>query len=149
MITRNSHVLTVIGVTCFLGSLLAHKKQGLNNPIAFHLEMMGNIMYFHQALQQPDAAEFFKALIKEVNGHIKNKRCKLVKRSEVLKDVDVIPSVWSMRCMCNLTTKDITTYTSKLNIHDGKHICEMHYFDTYAPMVTWSAIRIIVSCHLY
>ena len=38
-------------------------QERMCHPIAFHAEMMGNIMYFHQALQQPDAAEFGKALI--------------------------------------------------------------------------------------
>ena len=42
------------------------------HPIAFHAEMMGDLMYFHQALQQPDAEEFVKALMKEVNGYIDN-----------------------------------------------------------------------------
>jgi hypothetical protein len=32
----------------------------MHHPIAFHAEMMGNIMYFRQALQQPDDAEFLK-----------------------------------------------------------------------------------------
>ena len=51
----------------------------IRHPKAFHAEMMGDIMYFHQALQQPDAAEFVEALNKEVNGHIENKKWKLVK----------------------------------------------------------------------
>jgi hypothetical protein len=29
-------------------------------------------MYFHQAMQQDDASEFVKAVVKEVNGHIKH-----------------------------------------------------------------------------
>jgi hypothetical protein len=34
----------------------------MQNPIAFHAEMMGNIMYYHQALQQPDAKQFANAV---------------------------------------------------------------------------------------
>jgi hypothetical protein len=33
----------------------------MGNPIAFHTEMMGDIMYLNQALCQPDAAHFVKA----------------------------------------------------------------------------------------
>ena len=47
-------------------------QERMCHPIAFHAEMMGDLMYFHQALQQPDAEEFVKALIKEVNGYIDN-----------------------------------------------------------------------------
>jgi hypothetical protein len=43
------------------------------NPIVFHVEMMGDIMYYDQALQQPDANKFANAVVKEVNGHVDNK----------------------------------------------------------------------------
>ena len=42
------------------------------HPVAFHAEMMGNIMHLHQALKQPDAPQFVQAVIREINGHIKN-----------------------------------------------------------------------------
>jgi hypothetical protein len=42
----------------------------MRHPIVFLPEMMGDIMYLHQALHQPDAREFVEAVIKEVNGHI-------------------------------------------------------------------------------
>lgn len=53
----------------------------MHDSSAFHAEIMGDIMYFNQALQQPDAGEFEKALRKEVNGCIENHRCKLIKSS--------------------------------------------------------------------
>ncbi len=40
-------------------------QEHMRNPIAFHAEMMGDIMYLNQALQQPDAKEFVKAVVKE------------------------------------------------------------------------------------
>ena len=36
----------------------------MRDPIAFHAEMMGDIMYYHQAIQQDDASEFVKAIVK-------------------------------------------------------------------------------------
>ncbi len=32
-------------------------QEHMCHPIAFHAEMMGNIMYFHHALKQDDSAE--------------------------------------------------------------------------------------------
>jgi hypothetical protein len=49
-------------------------QERMRHPIAFHAEMMGDIMYFHQALQQPDAGEFIEAVVKKINGHIDHKR---------------------------------------------------------------------------
>jgi hypothetical protein len=45
----------------------------MQNPIALHGEMMGDIMYYDQALLQPDAKQFANAVAKEVNGHVINK----------------------------------------------------------------------------
>jgi len=116
----------------------------MRHPIAFHAEMMGHIMYFHQAMQQPNAGEFVKAVIKEINGHIEHNWWKLIKHSEVPEDVDVIPSVWAMRCKRDLMTNEILKYKSRLNLHGGKQVYGMKYFKTYAPVVTWFAIRLII-----
>jgi hypothetical protein len=57
---------------------------------------MGDIMYYHQALQQPDAQQLANAVVKEVNGHVENKHWQLIKRGDVPEDAQVVPSVWSM-----------------------------------------------------
>ena len=117
----------------------------MRHPIAFHAEMMGDIMYFHQAMQQDDADEFVKAVVKEVNGHIEHNRWQLVHRDQVPEGIDPIPSVWSMRRKRNLTTNEVTKYKSRLNIHGGKQVYGMNYFETYAPVVTWFAIRCMIA----
>ena len=58
----------------------------MRNPIAFHAEMMGDIMYFHQAIRQPGAGDFVKAMVKEVEVHVHDKHWVLVKREEVPPD---------------------------------------------------------------
>ena len=116
----------------------------MSNPIAFHAEMMGDIMYFHQAMKQQDAPEFIKAVVKKVDACIQNNHWKLLKWSEVPRGIDVIPSVWSMRCKQNFTTNDITKYKAWLNIHGGKQVYGMNYFETYAPVVTWFAVRLMI-----
>ncbi len=82
----------------------------MSNPIAFHAKMMGDIMYLKQALKQPDASNFVEAVIAEVNGHVENKHCQLTKRSEVPPDIDVLTSVWSLRCKQDITTNEIKKY---------------------------------------
>ena len=63
----------------------------MRHPIAFHAEMMGDIMYLQQALHQPDASQFVDAVIQEVNGHVDNKHWTLIKRSEVQKTLMSFP----------------------------------------------------------
>jgi len=114
------------------------------DPIAFHAEMMGDIMYLHQALRQPDAAEFVKAVVKEVNGHVENHNWELVRRDQVPADIEVVPSVWALRRKRNLITNEITKYKARLNLHGGKQVYGINYYETYAPVVTWFAIRLLL-----
>jgi hypothetical protein len=60
-------------------------QERMQNSIAFHAEMMGDIMYYDQALQQPDVKQFANAIVKEVNGHVNNKHWTLVKQKDVPK----------------------------------------------------------------
>ena len=95
-------------------------KDQMRHPLAFHAEMMIDIMYYHQAIKQ------------YVHGHIKAKRRTLIKRTEVCASTDVIPSVWAMQHKQNLTTKEVTKHKARLNIHRRKQQFGMNYFYTYA-----------------
>jgi len=70
-------------------------QERMRNPIAFHAEVMGDIMYYHQALHQPDAHQFAKAVVKEVNGHLENNHWQFIKHKDVPEGAQVVPSVWS------------------------------------------------------
>jgi hypothetical protein len=71
-------------------------QERMQNPIAFHAEIMGDIMYVQQALRQPNAKEFVQAVVKEINGHVDCNNWTLKKRSKVPDDVQIVPSVLSM-----------------------------------------------------
>ncbi len=116
----------------------------MSHPIAFHAEMMGDIMYLNQALRQPDANQFVEAIIAEVNGHVDNKHWQLTKRSEVPPNNDVLPSVWSMRHKRDITTNEIKKYKARLNLHGGKQEFRMNYYETYTPVVTWFLIHLLI-----
>lgn len=116
------------------------------HPIAFHAaKMMGDMMHMHQAIRQPDAHEFIKAMQKEVDAHISKKNWKIVRRNQVPADTDIIPAVWFMQCKQDLTTNTITKYKARLNIHRGNQVYGMNYYEAYAPVVTWYAICLIVT----
>jgi hypothetical protein len=119
-------------------------QERMQNPIAFHEEMMGDILHCQQVLRQPDAKEFVQAVIKEVNGHMDCKNWTLKKKSKVPEDIQIVPSVWSMQRKHDLTTYKIKLQKDRLNLHGRKQIYGMNYFETYAPVVTWFAIRLMI-----
>jgi len=118
----------------FHGSHLELQER-MRNHIAFHAEMMGDIMYLNQTIQQSDAKEFVQAVVKEANGHVDCNNWTLKKRSEVPDDAQIVPSVWSIRRTHDLTTNQVKSHKARLNLHGGKQIYAMNYFETYAPVV--------------
>ncbi len=41
-------------------------------------------------------------------------------------------------------TNEVKSHKAKLNLHGGKQVYGMNYFETYAPVVTWFAIRLMI-----
>ena len=52
-------------------------------------------------------------------------------------------AVWSFRRKQN-TFGQITKYKARLNEHGGKTKEDIHYWDTYAPVVQWFTIRTLL-----
>jgi len=49
-----------------------------------------------------------------------------------------------MWCKRDLTTNQVKSHKARLNLHGGKQIYRMNSFETYAPVVTWFAIRLMI-----
>jgi hypothetical protein len=49
--------------------------------------------------------------------------------------------MWRKR---DLTTNQVKSHKARLNLRSGKQVYGMNYFETYAPVVTWFAIRLII-----
>jgi hypothetical protein len=101
-------------------------------------------MYYNRALQQPDAKQFANIVVKEVNRHSDYKHWILVKQQDVPRDAQVVPYIWAMQHKRHLSTNKVVKDKARLNLHGGKQVYGMNYFETYAPVVTWFAIRLIV-----
>ena len=62
------------------------------------------------------------------------------------KDTEILDSVWAMKRKRNLVTNKITKYKARLNIHGGQQTFGINYWETYAPVITWFAIRMLIVC---
>ena len=54
-------------------------------------------MYLHQAMKEPDRANFLTAMLQKVTDQVKNENFMVVKRNQVPKDSTILPCVWQMR----------------------------------------------------
>ncbi len=119
-------------------------QERMRHPIAYMAEMVGDIMYYHQAIKQPDAPKFVEAIVKDVNGHVDNNSWVLIPRDEVPADQEVVPAVWSMRRKRDLTTGEIIKYKARLNLHGGEQTFGVNYFQTWSPVVGWFSVRLLI-----
>ena len=77
-------------------------------------------MYFHQAMNLDDSADFVDVVFKEINLYVDNKHWELIPVEEVPADKEPLPSVWAMRRKRNLVTNEITKYEARINVHGEK-----------------------------
>jgi hypothetical protein len=152
--TRNMHYMAQLSTIGETPEDLFHDahlelQERMRNPIAFYAKMMSDIMYLQQALRQHDAKLFVDTVIKEINGHIDNKNWELVHQDTVPEDAQVVPSVWAMQRKRDLVTNEVKSHKARLNLHGGKQIYGMNYYETYAPDVMWFAIRHIIKVASY
>jgi hypothetical protein len=97
-------------------------------------------MYWHQALQQPDSAQFIQAAKDEINTYEINKHWEVVLMDQVPKNMPILDSVWSMKRKRRLKTNKVYKHKARLNIQGGQQQHGVNNWETFAPVVTWAAI---------
>ena len=102
-------------------------------------------MYYHEAMKADDREQFLTSMNEEVQGQLANKVYRPILRSNVPKGSVVLPAVWAMRRKRKASTGEIYRYKSRLNIGGHKQREGLDYEQTYAPVVTWPAIRTLLS----
>ncbi|KAG7363236.1 reverse transcriptase RNA-dependent DNA polymerase [Nitzschia inconspicua] len=113
----------------------------LEDPIVFAASTSPDIMYRHEAMQEPDAPQFREAMVKEVIDHLKNRHFVVIPRSQVPKDEETLPAVWAMRRKRRIDTREVYKWKARLNIGGHKMVKGKHYDETYAPTLSWATIR--------
>ena len=68
----------------------------------------------------------------------------IIKKSEVPKGTIVLPSVWQMRRKREVSTGKIKKCKARLNLDGSRMKKGVDYQLTYAPVVRWSSIRLIM-----
>ena len=102
-------------------------------------------MYYHEAMREPDHAEFVKAMAKEVKSHTENGVWELVPRSSVRKGVKILPAVWAMKsASVRIATREVYKWKARLNIDASKQEEGVNYWETFSPVASWAAIRMVL-----
>ena len=115
-------------------------QKALDDHIAFAASSNPDILYWDQAMKAHDRDKFIKAVGVELDGHEKMGNYEPIPLSEIPKGAKLIDMVWSMCRKRRINTQEVYKWKARLNVHGGQQEHGVHYWDTYAPVVTWQMV---------
>ncbi len=104
-------------------------------------------LYYHEAMAAPDAERFKVAMTKEYDDQYNNENFVYLDRSQVPEGEPVLPCVWAMRRKRKTLTGEIYKWKARANL-DGSKQSGPHFDHTYAPVATWTSIRLLLTLAL-
>lgn len=115
----------------------------------FAAEMGHNDIYtFKEMIQLEDSEKFIEAMNKEISVHTDRKHWEVMRKSDLPRDdngkrAKTIMSIWSFK-----RKRDpfgvIEKYKARLCAHGGQQQWGVNYWETYAPVVEWMAVRLLL-----
>jgi len=112
---------------------------------AFNAVASTNDVYtLKQMLRHKDVKEFVNAMIKEVQDHEERDHWILFERKKMPKGAKTILSVWAFKVK-RLPNGRIMKYKARLNAHGGMQRWGIDYWETYAPVVNWISVRLMLA----
>ena len=115
------------GLACPQSPLLTYKAS--TNP---------DTMYMHEV-------KFLKAMEKEVEDQMKNGNYSIINKNDVPKSSTILPVVWQMKQKCDIKMREVKKYKARLNIDGSKMRPGVHYDLTYAPVASWTSVRLLMA----
>jgi hypothetical protein len=115
-----------------------------DQPVAYKATNDPDTLYMHEALKAPDAKEFKKAMIKEVQDQTQRKHWRVMLKKDVPQGETILPAVWSMQPKQQIATREVYKWKSRLNLGGHKMIPGKHFDETYAPALAWSTIHLFL-----
>jgi hypothetical protein len=82
--------------------------EGEQHPmLAYAASADPDTIYYHEAMREPDNAEFVKAMGKEIQSNTENEVWELVPRLSVPPGTKILPAVWAMKRKRRIATREV------------------------------------------
>ena len=114
----------------------------LSNPIAFATSVDPNIMYYHQAMKEPDHEQFQRSVLKEIQDHEMNQHWEVIPKQDMRPNTKLLDMVWAMWRKRRIDTRQVYKRKARLNIHGGQQEHGVNFWETYMPVVSWQTLRL-------
>jgi hypothetical protein len=110
------------------------------SPLAIAASSDPDVLYYHKAMLATDRENFIKAMQDEIDGQTENGNWEIVRREDVPEGARILPAEWAMRRKRRIMDGSIHKWKARLNIDGGKEVQGLDYWETYAPVASWSTI---------
>jgi hypothetical protein len=98
---------------------------------------------YKQMLKESDYRDFFQAMIDEIQVHEKRQHWTLVERKDMPQGTKTIMAIWSFKRK-RFPDGLLNKHKARLCAHGGQQTWGQDYWDTYAPVVTWASVRLLL-----
>jgi len=98
---------------------------------------------YNAMLKQKDKDQFFKAIEKEIADHSSRNHWSVMRTSELPPKAKIIMAIWSFKRK-RLPNGTLLKHKARLCAHGGQQVWGENYWETYAPVVNWLSIRMIL-----
>ena len=88
-----------------------------------------------------DRDKFIGAIDVERDSHERMGNYEPIPIDKVPSGTKLLDMVWSMRWKRRIKTQEAYKWKAQLNMHGRQQEHGVHYWDTYAPVVTWQTVR--------
>ena len=102
-----------------------------------------DVYTYREMLKQSDVAKFVEAMIKEITDHEERRHWICIPRSQMPRGTSTILAIWSFKRK-RLPSGEILKWKARLCCHGGMQQWGINYWETYAPVVSWAAVRLLL-----
>ena len=122
----------------------------MTDPVAFLASSQKkngdpDTLYYHQAMAAPDKEQFQTAMLKEYKDHGERGHWAIVALENIPLGTKILDAIWSMKRKRDIRTREILKHKARLTVHGGQQEHGVHYWETYAPVVNWFSVRLLLA----
>ena len=115
-------------------------QRALEDPIAYAATDNPDILYWDQGMKAHDQDKFIEAIGVELDGHERMGNYETIPIDQFPNGTKLLDMVWSMRRKRRIKTQEVYKWKVCLNVHGSQQEHGVHYWDTYAPAMTWQTV---------
>ncbi len=95
-------------------------------------------------MQEKDYHDFVLAMVREVDDHKKQGHWTIMQHCDMPPNLKTIMSIWSFK-QKQYPDGTLNKHKARLCAHGGMQTWGQNYWETYAPVVNWESVRIILA----